>query len=324
MKFLDKLKNVFFEEVEVDEEPVQEEKFAKKVEIPKKVDKPIKEDSTKKIENFSKKNDTPKRDFTSFEDDNDDDTDEIPVETSSNTRIKRNSYIEIEDDKEEESFVETPIVEPKETQKEEVNKPFSRMFEDDDFFEESYEYNKVNDEKKELYQGKKEPSYVEQVNNRPSYSYNKSYYQSKETKTFKPSPIISPIYGILDKNYRKEEVITKKEIHIASTYNKIDLDSVRNKVLGNEPPKETVKKEPVKETKKVYDVNKSKPQVSKVTLADADEYYNDLGLAYNVDYSDESINSKSRSAKYHKKVEKEDASEDNLFDLIDSMYNKED
>jgi len=89
-----------------------------------------------------------------------------------------------------------------------------------------------------------------------------------------------------------------------------------------------LKEKKKKEDKKIYDVNNNKPQVNRVTLADADEYYNDLGLAYNVDYSDASRNNNnSRSSKYNiknNKKEREKDVDDNLFDLIDSMYNKED
>ena len=60
------------------------------------------------------------------------------------------------------------------------------------------------------------------------------YSKQEETKrVFTPSPIISPIYGILDKNYKKEEVKEKKEIRISSRPAKVDFDSVRNKAFGD-------------------------------------------------------------------------------------------
>ncbi len=116
-----------------------------------------------------------------------------------------------------------------------------------------------------------------------------------------------------------------RETRISGTYNKPDLDSVRNKAFAYNEVRETRKQESRKYDKKVYDVNNSKPQVSKVTLADADEYYNDLGLAYNVDYKDAS-REETRSSKYKKEEKKKEKKEvdDNLFDLIDSMYSKED
>ena len=55
-----------------------------------------------------------------------------------------------------------------------------------------------------------------------------------------------------------------------------------------------------------------------MTLEDADEYYKDLGLAYNEDYSDNVNDSDTKVTKKESKLE------DNLFDLIESMYDKED
>ena len=57
---------------------------------------------------------------------------------------------------------------------------------------------------------------------------------SDTPKVFKPSPIISPIYGILDKDYKKEEIIQKEK---SVNENKIDskvttYDSVRRKAYG--------------------------------------------------------------------------------------------
>lgn len=51
----------------------------------------------------------------------------------------------------------------------------------------------------------------------------------KETKpkVFTPSPIISPVYGILDKNYKKES----KDYKNVNPH-KLDLDTVRNKAFG--------------------------------------------------------------------------------------------
>ena len=67
--------------------------------------------------------------------------------------------------------------------------------------------------------------------------YRKDYKkpeETKEVKKFKPSPIISPVYGILDKNYKKEDVVDKKDRKITSSYasKKVDLDTVRRKAFG--------------------------------------------------------------------------------------------
>ncbi len=299
MKLLDKLKNVFFEEVPEDEDEEElPQTFAKKIE-PKK-----------------------------------------PVEPPKVHEIKREEEPTIEEDFEEEK---EEVEEEKPVEKEEPT--FPMMFDDDDFLEDTkikeeddyvppVSYRREDKPEKELYQGKRELSYIESVR-KPNYSYTKSYYEERESKGFKPSPIISPVYGVLDKNYRKEEVVTKKEVKLSTNHNAFDLDTVRNKAFGKEDEEISDKKTreakmEEKEDKKIYDVNNNKPQVNRVTLADADEYYNDLGLAYNVDYSDASRNNNNntRTSKYNnnnKNNNKKDKEvDDNLFDLIDSMYNKED
>lgn len=305
MSFIDKLKNVFFEEVEDDEEEEEvPQTFAKKVEIPKKKVNVVRQEKEEKIK---------EKDLDKFLEE-----EEVKKEDASNNI---DNFIEIEEP-------EPPKVVP-------------MLYDEDDFQEDNnlfetkeepistvYKREEINEPlNRELYSGKRE-TYADGLKNR-SYTYTReNYYEEKEKKVFKPSPIISPIYGILDKNYRKEEVITKRETRISTGFSsKPDLDSVRNKAFKDTQDKKTApqKKETVDDKKKVYDVNNSKPHVNKVTLADAEEYYNDLGLAYNVDYSDASRNTESKNTRYSrdKRKEKKDV-DDNLFDLIDSMYSKED
>ena len=315
MGFIDKLKNVFFEEVEEEEEENVEEqpvKFAKKIDIPKRKERVIEKKEVSEEDYFKEEKIVEKPKVEEFV---------MNEETYDVPKVNEDDY----------------------------NK-MPMMFEEEDFFDDTFqeevkeEYKPVTREarmeKRELYQGKKEPTYVESVSKTyQNNSYAKSYYENKESKGFKPSPIISPIYGVLDKNYRKEEVVSKKDNKSSSnSYRKVDLDSVRNKAFGTEVEKEKkidkvevkkeVKVEVKKEEKTLYDVNKSKPDINKITLADADEYYNDLGLAYNVDYNDASRDTRvSRSKRYHedeKESHDDNDGNDNLFDLIDLMYNKED
>ena len=301
MKLIEKLKNVFFEEVPEDEDEEElPQTFAKKIEPKKNVEPP-------KVHEFKRE-----------------EREVVPEE-----------YEEVKEP--------IKMEEPEKEKKEEPT--FPMMFDDEDFLadskfkdiEDTNDYTpsvsykrEEREPEKELYQGKKELSYIESVK-KPNYSYTKSYYEEKETKGFRPSPIISPVYGVLDKNYHKEEVVTKKEVKLSTGRTNFDLDTVRNKAFGNDDEEISDKKTreakmEEKEDKKIYDVNNNKPQVNRVTLADADEYYNDLGLAYNVDYSDASRNTNNtRTTKYNtKNNKKEKEVDDNLFDLIDSMYNKED
>lgn len=176
-----------------------------------------------------------------------------------------------------------------------------------------------------------------------------------EKKMFRPSPIISPIYGVLDKNYKKEEIVNKTEVRLTSSYAKenLSVDDVRNKAYGaskEEKPKHISKEEIVEEPEEENDdslvdlsSDNDKPEVKEVTVGDAEEYFNDLGLEYNNDYKDaskEKATGRRSTKKKEEKVEepveenkeveipevkeesKED-SDDNLFDLIDSMYEEE-
>ena len=102
-----------------------------------------------------------------------------------------------------------------------------------------------SEEKKE--EIKKERVEVEEkVERRQTPSYNtsrKSDYTSTRIlrttptttepprKIFKPSPVISPVYGILDKNYKKEDIVTRDEINEKKNIT-LDVDSVRKKAFG--------------------------------------------------------------------------------------------
>lgn len=57
-------------------------------------------------------------------------------------------------------------------------------------------------------------------------------YHKKEEKTFHPTPIISPIYGILNKNYEKDDVTEKRSLR-PNTTEKVDFDSVRKKAYAD-------------------------------------------------------------------------------------------
>ena len=188
-------------------------------------------------------------------------------------------------------------------------------------------------------------------------------YERKEDKThFRPSPIISPIYGILDKNYKKEDVVTKKEVRLTSSYARenLSVDDVRKKAYGNlsddimrgldEPKKEASFDVEKKDDNLLVDLSNDleKPSVKEVTMGDALEYFEDLGLEYNVDYVDASKDKVigRRSDNYddvpqitrelpivNEKTDVDTAkddklmdvgSDDNLFDLIDSMYKEND
>lgn len=51
-------------------------------------------------------------------------------------------------------------------------------------------------------------------------------------KVFKPSPIISPVYGVLDKNYKKDDIITKKSPRSSYHSENITVDDVRKRAFS--------------------------------------------------------------------------------------------
>lgn len=117
----------------------------------------------------------------------------------------------------------------------------------------------------------------------------------EEKKQFKPTPIISPVYGVLDKNYSKEDITSKKR-NVEKTNTAITIDEVRRKAYGT------------LEDELENTLFSSNSILFNDEIKDnKDDLFEELiDLDDNVDNSNE--------------VEKID--EGDLFDLIDSMYEK--
>ena len=137
--------------------------------------------------------------------------------------------------------------------------------------------------------------------------------------------------------------VQKKEVRLTSASSKkVDLDSVREKAYGDlasditasmndEPEKNEKDAKPTNLEESLYDLtDNDQPVVNNVTVGDAEEYFADLGLEYNIDYKDhakeKATGRRSTKSVDEKPVEvkKEKEEEDSLFDLIDSMYEEED
>ena len=56
--------------------------------------------------------------------------------------------------------------------------------------------------------------------------------QDNEKKIFKPTPIISPVYGVLDKNYHKEDIVSRNEVREEKNSQESPIDTIRNKAYG--------------------------------------------------------------------------------------------
>ena len=166
-----------------------------------------------------------------------------------------------------------------------------------------------------------------------------------ETRPFRPSSIVSPVFGIIDKNPLKKYEAPK----VKNDKDKI-LDGIRTYVTPMGIKTVTVKEEKNIKPKEddIVDLKEesSVPNVKNVTIEDASEYYNDLGLEYNVNYKDNRVSSvdefsedeevetkrveeKEKTTKILKeesdknKKNQDSTDEEDLFNLIESMYEKD-
>ena len=129
----------------------------------------------------------------------------------------------------------------------------------------------------------------------------------RNPQKFRASPVISPVYGVLDKNYTKDEVKEKddesNEIKRASQ--KVDFESVRKKAFGNltddikdnlmcencELYKEVKRISSLKEDDILYDMTVDEDNgKEELTIEKAYDNYEDFGVSYEPDtrksYSD--------------------------------------
>ncbi len=312
MGVLDKIKNALFEVeyVEVDEPPVKEKKprFRDKLKEKRAVDeKPVakkivlpgkKEEKVERIQEEELKTEdyeTRPIDETPKEEKNDNfkmlDDNDFMVDTS---EFEDNQVASVPIHQNVDSSVETKRLRREDimsSKYDEVTSPTEESKPVD-----AYPTKKVDTSYSSSHESR--PYGVDNSYNVPVHEY--GTYEKKEEKTyFKPSPIISPIYGILDKNYKKEDVVQKKEIRLTTNYTRsnVSVDDVRNKAYGDkEKRKIDASEEPIDtkfEVEEDEDDNllvdlsdKAKPEVKELTMGDALEYFQDLGLEYNVDYVD--------------------------------------
>ena len=131
-------------------------------------------------------------------------------------------------------------------------------------------------------------------------------YTKKEEpkpKKFRPTPVISPVYGVLDKNYTKDEVKVQDEnsYEIQRPSRKVDFETVRNKAFGSltddiknnlcencELYQEVkITKNADKKSKKNDDINlladiteDKDSSNDDISLGDAEDNYFDFGVSY--------------------------------------------
>jgi len=129
----------------------------------------------------------------------------------------------------------------------------------------------------------------------------------EQKKEFKVSPVISPVYGILEKNYKKEEVKTRDGL-LEKEEKLFDLDSVRKRAFG-----ETI----TREEKYSYKTDDEEIEISKKEKIEDKEDNKELDL-----FEEKKVEELDEKMKTIDELLKE--SNDDFYSLVDSMYEGDD
>lgn len=159
-----------------------------------------------------------------------------------------------------------------------------------------------------------------------------------EKKKFKPSPIISPVFGILNQDYKAEDIVNKKDT--AST---IDIEAVRKKAFEPkyEEPKFEEPKRKLEETidEPVVTFFEEKDTIKTKEISSREEYKTiddlleeasdeialedtlEMPKTNNLDAIEEELEKLDTEEKTaHRDLD--DTLDSDLFELIDSMYDE--
>lgn len=188
---------------------------------------------------------------------------------------------------------EEPLKEPTTSKKENKEEKTAPIFFDDDYF-------------KELEQPKKEIK----------SSYLKEQTKIKEEKKhFKPTPIISPVYGVLDKNYNKEDITPKKEEKLTFSSTRISIDEVRKKAYGT--LEDDLENTLIGDNQLIFSEDSKEDLFDELVEEPKEEPINILDDDINIIDDDINIIDEEMTSKKDSPI-----TESELFDLIDSMYEK--
>ena len=287
MGLVDKLKNIFTEEVAEEEEEIKVEQIKKEVRS-------------------------------------------VPIDSPSVERVQRKKRTEkpvvqdVEEDLLEDDF---DLVEEK------SKSPV--FFTDRDF--EDLAAPKKSRENREKIKAEKMAEEVKKEESPKPYggSYSSTTILHKEKQNFKPTPIISPVYGVLDKNYHKEDIVDKNSDTPRESMDGLSVDSIRNKAYGTleDDLEETITSSPSKKTvvaEEDVDLFDELEQSAKENQLEPEKDVRKLE-EITMDLTKELDNlllkkEKECKIKEEKKElpkeeeKKEDLAESDLFNLIDSMY----
>lgn len=153
--------------------------------------------------------------------------------------------------------------------------------------------------------------------------------KEEQHKRFKLSPVISPVYGILDKNYKKEDIIEKKrEPEDYFGYkgdSALRVDKVRKKAFGTleDELESTLSHVEIDDYNEVEQVVTKETKEKLEQEAVAEPELEDMFFNSEMTLEDAINEYDSKNKKSDETLEKDDLIESDLFNLIDSMYDKE-
>jgi len=134
----------------------------------------------------------------------------------------------------------------------------------------------------------------------------------KEKKEFKPSPMISPIYGVMDKGSKQETTV--RDGLLENSDKKPDLEEVRSKAYGTVISREEKYSNNDKESIEKTEINlffKEEPIKEKREVVEEQSYEEEQ--SYDLNEIDEKIKSIDE-------LLKDTGDEDDLYSLVDKMY----
>lgn len=182
------------------------------------------------------------------------------------------------------------------------------------------------------------------VERKPKKLEDKYRNKEEEQKIFRPTPIISPVYGVLDKNYKKEDISSKKVVTPTAYYDKtnITIDDVRRKAFGTLEDdleivipsddyeiteEKDIIEEPIESVEMLDDLMDPdyEPRfASKEEDTDMFEEIHDEFSKVNNDLEKIEDDNLLEEMENDSEVTEDDLTESDLFNLIDSMYDKKD
>lgn len=155
---------------------------------------------------------------------------------------------------------------------------------------------------------------------------------AEKPKVFKPSPVISPIYGILDKDYSKEDVEEKKQSINTVVPEKANYDTVRRKAFGTleDQLEDTMIRTPLEVKESVDNIEEELDKLNEKTakiedlISRIENTNNNITIGELEDKAKEELfedtDTEIDLPEEEDKTVTDDTLEHDLFNLIDSMY----